>query len=72
MQLFNTNAFITSLITVAAIAIPATGNAQFALGNCPNQHLDDRVEVYGNTESVCIQNAVETIYNPNPTWQPNL
>ena len=71
MKLINANAFVTSLMTLAAIAIPVDSNAQLASSTCsiePNY----QIEVYPNPESICIQDAVQTIYNPNPTWQPNL
>ena len=74
MKLFNANAFITSLMTLSAIAIPAAGNAQFAPSNCSTpQYIDYQIESDPGTASTpCIQHAVDTIYNPNPTWQPNL
>lgn len=73
MKIINLNAFVTPLMTLAAIAIPATSNAQFAPSNCSTyQNMDYQADVHFNTESLCIQDAVETIYNPNPTWQPNL
>lgn len=75
MKLFNANAFITSLMTLAAIAIPATSNAQFAPHDCStSQNTEYQIETDFSPTSTtsCIQNAVDTIYNPNSTWQPNL
>lgn len=73
MKLFNTNALVASLMTLTAIAIPTAGNAQYVPSNCA---LDSRVgyetDVHSNPTTACVREAVETIYNPNPTWQPNL
>ena len=75
MKLINVNAFITSLITLSAVAIPAVVNAQFAPSNCnPTQNINYQLDIQSDkaVSTPCIQNSVETIYNPNPNWQPNL
>lgn len=74
MKLINANAFTTFLMTLAAIAIPATSNAQFAPSDCStSQNAEYLIETDFSTASTsCLQNAVDTIYNPNPTWKPNL
>ena len=75
MKLINANAFVTSLMTLSVAVIPVTSNPQLATDNCsPTQILNDQLDIHSSQASSnsCIQNTVETIYNPNPDWRPNL
>lgn len=75
MRFVNTKAFVTPLIVLSAVIIPATSNAQSILSGCSNtENVNDRLTMQPNTalSSPCLQDAVETIYNPNSHWQSNL
>ena len=75
MKLIDANALVTSLMTLSVVVIPVISNAQLAPDNCsPTQILNDQLDIHSPLASSnsCIQNTVETIYNPNPDWQPNL
>ena len=78
MNSINKTAFLTSLITLATATTTVPSNAQYipeTYNNCSStQNVDYIVDSPQNyiSSSTCIKEAVKTIYNPNPTWKPNL
>ena len=67
----NINMLVTStLMTVATACFANPSNAQIIDNSCINTDEIDFIVLTEERPTNCIQEAVDTIYNPNSGWQP--
>jgi hypothetical protein len=75
MQSINKRILLAPIIAVSTVFAPLASNAQFAPNNCyQSQNVDYIADIDSeNSQSIsCIQDNVDTIYNPDSDWRSNL
>lgn len=74
---FHKTAFLTTLATLITAIAPLSSHAQSVTNIYHDCTVTEETEnIFSNSQNFsakpCLQETVETIYNPQSSWQPNL